>query len=93
MKRRLFLCSLAGPAGLASHRLAQSRPLRIVVPFAPGGATDIAARALQEPAVRERLTAQGLYACGASSEDFSRQIAREIDKMKRIADIARIRID
>ena len=49
--------------------------------------------ALKEPAVRERLAAQGLYASGSSPEDFSRQIAREIDKMKRIADIARIRID
>ena len=93
MKRRLFLCSLAGPAGRATHRFAQSRPLRTVVPFAPGGAADIAARALQEPAVRERLTAQGPYACGSSSKDFSRQIAREIDRMKRIADVSRIRID
>lgn len=50
MKRRnLLLSSLS--AALASHTLsplAQGRPIRLIVPYAPGGPVDITARALAE---------------------------------------------
>ncbi|SFD89881.1 Bug family tripartite tricarboxylate transporter substrate binding protein [Paracidovorax konjaci] len=51
------------------------------------------AAALKEPAVRDRLAAQGLYPSGTAPAEFSRQIQREIDKMKKVAAYARIHLD
>ncbi len=51
------------------------------------------ATALKEPAVRDRLAGQGLYASGTTPADFSRQIVREIDKMKKVAAYAKIKIE
>ena len=51
------------------------------------------ARALHEPAVRDKLAAQGLFATGSTPEEFSVQIKKEIDKMQRIANFAKIMLD
>jgi tripartite-type tricarboxylate transporter receptor subunit TctC len=51
MKRR-HIISLAATSLLPSMSFSQSKPLRLIVPFPAGGATDITARALQEPLAR-----------------------------------------
>lgn len=53
MQRRSWLAALAASPFIGNFARAQEgRPLRIVVPFPPGGATDIAGRVLQEPLQR-----------------------------------------
>ncbi|MBX9749399.1 MAG: tripartite tricarboxylate transporter substrate binding protein [Roseococcus sp.] len=51
MQRRALL---AAPALLASPAFAQARPLRLVVPYPPGGSADVLARA-----IAEQITAMG----------------------------------
>jgi tripartite-type tricarboxylate transporter receptor subunit TctC len=51
------------------------------------------AKALQEPAVRSKLAAQGLFASGTLPAEFDAQIKKEIDKMQRIARFAKISIE
>jgi tripartite-type tricarboxylate transporter receptor subunit TctC len=53
MQRRHMLSALAAVSFVPGISLAQEgKPLRILVPFPPGGATDITARSLQEPLAR-----------------------------------------
>lgn len=53
MQRRHLLSALAAVSFVPGMSLAQEgKPLRIIVPFPPGGATDITARSLQEPLAR-----------------------------------------
>ena len=54
---------------------------------------DAVARALREPAVRDRLAGQGLFASGSLPDEFGAQIRKEIDKMQRISRFARISLD
>ena len=50
-------------------------------------------KALQEPAVRERLAAQGLFPSGSLPGEFGVQLRKEIDKMRRISKFASITLD
>ncbi|MEO8020325.1 tripartite tricarboxylate transporter substrate binding protein BugE [Polaromonas sp.] len=50
-------------------------------------------KALQEPGVSTKLSAQGLFASGSSPAAFAAQIGKEIDKMQRIAKFAKISLD
>ncbi|QGW84741.1 tripartite tricarboxylate transporter substrate binding protein BugE [Variovorax paradoxus] len=51
------------------------------------------ATALKDASVRERLALQGLYASGTTPAEFAKQIDSEIEKMKKVAAFARIRLD
>lgn len=51
------------------------------------------AAALQDPVVKQRMDAQGLYVSGTSSAEFTQQIAREVNKMKSVAANAQISIE
>ena len=50
-------------------------------------------KSLQEPVIRTKLAAQGLFASGTSPAVFDAQIKREIEKMQRIAKFAKISIE
>lgn len=50
-------------------------------------------KALREPAVRDRLAAQGLFASGTSPEEFGLQLKSEIEKMQRVSAYAKISLD
>ena len=49
--------------------------------------------ALKDPAVKQRMADQGLYPSGTSSSDFTKQIASEVAKMKKLAVAADIHLD
>jgi len=49
--------------------------------------------ALKDASVRERLALQGLYGSGNTPAEFEKQLASEIEKMKKVAAFARIRLD
>jgi len=51
------------------------------------------ATALKDASVRERLALQGLYGSGNTPAEFEKQLASEIEKMKKVAAFARIRLD
>lgn len=51
------------------------------------------AKVLHEPAVRDKLAGQGLFASGTSPAEFAAQIKKEIDKMQRIAKFAKISLE
>ena len=50
-------------------------------------------KALQEPAVKDRLLALGLFPSGSTPADFSALVKKEVDKMQRIAKFAKVSID
>jgi tripartite-type tricarboxylate transporter receptor subunit TctC len=51
------------------------------------------AKAIKEPAVAERLAGQGLFPSGSQPDEFAAQLRKEIDKMKRISQFAKITLD
>jgi tripartite-type tricarboxylate transporter receptor subunit TctC len=49
--------------------------------------------AMKDPAVRDRLAGQGLYPSGTTPDEFSKQIVSEIEKMKKVAAFAKIKLE
>ncbi|RYF07854.1 MAG: tripartite tricarboxylate transporter substrate binding protein BugE [Comamonadaceae bacterium] len=69
---------LVAPAGMPA---AMARHLR-----------DAVAKALQEPAVRQQLSEQGLFASGSMPDEFGHLIQKEVEKMRRVSRFAHIEL-
>lgn len=69
---------LVGPAGMPTAR---ARILR-----------DAVAQALQDGAVRQQLSEQGLFASGSMPDEFGHLIQKEVEKMRRVSRFARIEL-
>ncbi len=50
MDRRQFIAAAGATATLAAPAWAQAKPIRVIVPFTPGGATDVTTRIISEKA-------------------------------------------
>jgi tripartite-type tricarboxylate transporter receptor subunit TctC len=51
------------------------------------------AAALKDTALADKLKGQGLFASGSKPDEFAALIKKEIDKMQRIAKLAKISLD
>ena len=49
--------------------------------------------AVREPALRDRLIAQGLFPSGSTPDEFGAQIGKEIEKMQKVSKFAKIMLD
>jgi tripartite-type tricarboxylate transporter receptor subunit TctC len=91
--RLLFAIAIFSWGALALAADFPTKPLRIVVPFPPGGLLDLLGRALAAPELRERLREQGLEAQGSTSAALAAEMQSDVARLGRIVREAGIRPD
>ena len=92
MQRRRFLHLAAGAAAVtlaartASAQAYPSRPVTLIVPFPPGGSTDVAARIVADHMSRtlgQQLVIQNVSGAGGTTGSTRAMRARPISSMRR----------
>jgi tripartite-type tricarboxylate transporter receptor subunit TctC len=92
--RRAAFALLATPA-LAQTRFSAQRPVRIIVPYTPGGVSDITARLIADPlaaswgqpvAVENRAGADGVIGTEALARAAPRAVSRRVS-VSAVADV------
>jgi len=88
----LALSALA-PAAQAQTEKWPNKPVRMIVPLAPGGGTDIIARILKQPDVLAQLRTDSLEPVGSTPAEFARAITRDIATWKKVVKAGNIKVN